>query len=141
MEDEIKEQYANEQRWKQIISYASALAIIICCVGLFGLAHFAALKRTKEIGIRKVLGASAINISRLLSKDFLKLVLLAIIIASPVAWYVMNSWLQNFNYRIDISWLDFIIAAVFALAIALITVSSQAFQAAIANPVKSLRTE
>jgi putative ABC transport system permease protein len=141
MEDEIKAQYANEQRWKQIISYASALAIIICCIGLFGLAHFATIKRTKEIGIRKVLGASAINISRLLSKDFLKLVLLAIVIASPIAWYAMNNWLQNFNYRIHISWSDFIIAAVIAIVIALITVSSQAFRAAIANPVKSLRTE
>jgi putative ABC transport system permease protein len=141
MEDEIKGQYSNDQRWKQVISYASALAIIICCIGLFGLTHFATLKRTKEIGIRKVLGASAINISKLLSKDFLQLVLLSIIIASPIAWYVMNNWLQNFNYRIHISWLDFIIAAAIALLIALITVSSQAFRAAISNPVKSLRSD
>jgi len=141
VEEDIKGQYANEQRWKQIISYASILAVIICCIGLFGLAHFETIKRTKEIGIRKVLGASAANISRLLSKDFLQLVLLAIIIASPIAWYAMNAWLQNFSYRIHISWLDFIIAAVIAFAVALITVSSQAFKTAIANPVKSLRTE
>jgi ABC-type antimicrobial peptide transport system permease subunit len=141
IDDEIKDQYGNEQRWKQIISYTSAVAIIICCIGLFGLAHFTTLNREKEIGIRKVLGASAINISRLLSQDFLKLVFLAIIIASPVAWYVMNNWLQNFSYRIYISWTDFLLAGVIALAIALITVSSQAFKAAIANPVDSLRME
>jgi putative ABC transport system permease protein len=140
-EDETQGQYANEQRWKQIISYSSVLAIIICCMGLFGLAHFATLNRTKEIGIRKVLGASVINICRLLSKDFLKLVLLSIIIASPIAWYAMNKWLQNFSYRIHISWLDFLIAAVIALLVAIITVSSQAFRAAISNPVKSLRTD
>ncbi|HMH33160.1 MAG TPA: FtsX-like permease family protein, partial [Puia sp.] len=141
MQDEISHQYASEQRWKQIISYASALAIGICCIGLFGLAHFSTLKRTKEIGVRKVLGASAINISRLLSQGFLKLVLLAIMIASPIAWYTMNHWLQNFSYRIIISWSDFIIPALIALIIALITVSSQTLKAAVANPVTSLRSE
>jgi putative ABC transport system permease protein len=140
-EDETREQFANEQRWKEIISYSSALAIIICCMGLFGLAHFSTLKRTKEIGIRKVLGATAINISRLLSMDFLKLVMLSIIIASPIAWYAMNTWLQDFYYRIHISWMDFVMAALIALLIALVTVSSQTIRAAISNPVKSLRTE
>jgi putative ABC transport system permease protein len=141
MDDEIRDQYTNEQRWKRIIGYASVLAIIICSIGLFGLAHFSTIKRTREIGIRKVLGASVINISTLLSKDFLQLVLLSVIIASPVAWYVMNKWLQNFNYRINVSWLDFTVAAVIALVIALITVSSQAVKAAGANPVESLRVE
>ena len=141
MQDEISHQYANEQRWKQIVGYASALAIGICCIGLFGLAHFSTLKRTKEIGMRKVLGASAINISRLLSQGFLKLVLLAITIASPIAWYIMNNWLQNFSYRIVISWSDFIIPALTALIIALITVSSLALKAAVANPVTTLRSE
>jgi len=141
LDDEIRDQYATEQRWKQIISYASGLAIIICSIGLFGLAHFSTIKRTREIGIRKVLGASVINISKLLSKDFLKLVLLSVIIASPVAWYVMNKWLQNFNYRISVSWLDLTMAAGTALVIALVTVSSQAVKAAGANPVESLRVE
>jgi putative ABC transport system permease protein len=141
MDDEIRDQYANEQRWKQIIGYASGLAIIICSIGLFGLAHFSTIKRTKEIGIRKVLGASVINISTLLSKGFLQLVFLSVIIASPVAWYVMNKWLENFNYRINVSWLDFTVAAVIALVITLITVSSQAVKAAGANPVESLRVE
>jgi putative ABC transport system permease protein len=141
MDDEIREQYTNEERWKQIIGYASGLAIIICSIGLFGLAHFSTINRTKEIGIRKVLGASVIHISTLLSKDFLQLVLLSVIIASPVAWYAMNKWLQNFNYRINVSWLDFTAAAAIALVIALITVSSQAVKAAGANPVESLRVE
>jgi putative ABC transport system permease protein len=141
MDDEIKDQYADEQRWRQIIGYSSGLAIIICSIGLFGLAHFSTIKRTREIGIRKVLGASVINISTLLSKDFLQLVLLSVIIAAPVAWYVMNKWLENFSYRINVSWLDFTGAAVIALVIALITVSSQALKAAGANPVESLRVE
>lgn len=141
LDDEIRDQYANEERWKQIIGYSSGLAIIICSLGLFGLAHFSTTKRTKEIGIRKVLGASVINISTLLSKDFLQLVLLSVLIASPVAWYAMNKWLQNFNYRTNISWLDFTAAAVIALVIALVTVSSQAVKAAGANPIESLRVE
>jgi putative ABC transport system permease protein len=141
MEDDIKEQYADEQRWKQIIGYASALAIVICCIGLFGLAHFSTLRRTKEVGIRKVLGASAMHISQLLSQDFLKLVILAILLASPIGWIAMDRWLKNFSYRIHISWMDFGAAAFIALIIALITVSSQAFRAAMANPVKSLRIE
>ncbi len=141
VDEEISNQYANEQRWKQIIGYASALAILICCIGLFGLTHFSAVRRTKEIGIRKVLGASAIKISWLLSEDFMKLVLLSIFIASPAAWYLMNNWLQNFNYRIHISLTDFTSAGVIALAIALITISTQTYKAAIGNQVNCLRTE
>ena len=117
------------------------LAIIIGCVGLFGLSAYTASQRIKEIGIRKVLGASVPDITKMLSKDFLKLVLIAIVVASPLAWWVMNKWLQDFAYRIHISWWIFVVAGAAALIIAMLTVSFQAIKAAIANPVKSLRTE
>jgi putative ABC transport system permease protein len=110
-------------------------------MGLFGLAAFSAEQRTKEIGIRKVLGAGVFNIVGLLSKTFIKLVLIASVIAFPIAWWTMNNWLEDFPYRINIGWWVFGIAAAAALAIALITVSFQAIKTAIANPVKSLRTE
>ena len=110
-------------------------------MGLFGLAAYTAERRTKEIGVRKVLGASVTGITTLLSKDFLKLVALSCLVAFPVAWWMMHSWLKNYEYRITISWLIFLIAGVAAILIALITVSFQAIKAAIANPVKSLRTE
>ena len=119
----------------------AALAIIISCLGLFGLAAYTAERRTKEIGVRKVLGASVSGIATLLSKDFLKLVSLSCIIAFPVAWWMMHSWLQNYQYRIEISWGIFLIAGLLAILIALTTVSFQAIKAAVANPVKSLRTE
>ena len=118
----------------------TVIAILISCLGLFGLATFSAEQRIKEIGVRKVFGASVTSIVALLSKDFLKLVAIAVIIASPLAWFVMNKWLQNFAYRINISWLVFVITMV-ALFIALLTISFQAIRAAISNPVKSLRTE
>ena len=117
------------------------ITIFISCMGLFGLAMFMAQTRTKEIGIRKVLGASVPEITVMLSSDFAKLVVLSILIASPIAWYLMNRWLQDFAYRTDISWWVFCIAGITALVIALVTVSSQAIKAAIVNPVKSLRTE
>ena len=123
------------------MNVAMGITIFISCMGLFGLGMFTAERRTKEIGIRKVLGASAANIAAMLSKDFVILVLIAIVIASPVAWYFMNQWLQDFAYRTDISWWVFVLAGIVALFIALITVSFQAIKAAIANPVKSLRTE
>jgi len=119
----------------------SALAILIACLGLFGLAAYAAEQRTKEIGIRKVLGATVSNITAMLSKDFLKLVVIAAIIAFPLAWWAMHSWLQDFAYRTTISWWVFIMAGVLAALIAVVTVSFQTIKAAIANPVKSLRTE
>jgi putative ABC transport system permease protein len=119
----------------------AVLAIIIACLGLFGLATYAAEQRIKEIGIRKVLGASVRGIIAMLSKDFLKLVVIASIIAFPIAWFAMNKWLQDFAYRINISWWVFVIASVVAILIALLTISYQAIRAAIANPVKSLRTE
>ncbi|HET9278020.1 MAG TPA: FtsX-like permease family protein, partial [Flavitalea sp.] len=114
---------------------------IICCLGLFGLAHLSTSRRVKEIGIRKVLGASSAHIVALLSADFLKLVVIAFVIAAPVSWTVMNNWLQDFAYRTSISWLVFASAGVIAILIALFTVSYQAVKAAIANPVKSLRME
>ena len=117
------------------------LAIIISCLGLFGLAAYTAERRTKEIGIRKALGASVAGITRLLSKDFLRLVFISSIIAFPLSWWFMHKWLQNYAYRVSINWWVFIVAGLLALVIALMTISFQSIRAAIANPVKSLRTE
>ena len=133
--------YSSEQRVAKIAITFSVLAILIACLGLFGLATYMAEQRTKEIGIRKVLGASVGNVVSMLSKDFLKLVTIAFCIAAPLAWWAMKNWLQDFAYRIDISWWIFGIAGVLALFIALFTISFQAIKAAVANPVKSLRTE
>jgi putative ABC transport system permease protein len=123
------------------VQYFTIIAILISCLGLFGLAAFSAEQRIKEIGVRKVLGASVGSIVSLLSKDFLKLVGIAILIASPVAWFAMNKWLQDFAYRTSIGWQVFLLTAGIALCIALLTVSFQAIRAAVANPIKSLRTE
>ncbi len=135
------EQYQHEAKWKDIITYAAILTILISCIGLFGLAALSAEKRKKEIGIRKVLGASVAIIVRKLSVDFLALVILAAITAAPVAWWVMNTWLQNYSYRINISWWMFGLAAMLVVFIALVTISFQSIKAATANPVKSLRSE
>ena len=124
-----------------ILSIFAGLTIFIACLGLFGLVTFTAEQRTKEIGIRKVLGATVPDVVGLLSKDFLKLVLIANVISWPLAWWAMSKWLQDFAYRINISWWIFLLAGLSALLIALITVSFQAIKAAIANPVKSLRSE
>ena len=141
LDDYFNQQYSNEQKFQKLFIIFATLAIIISCLGLFGLSSYTAIQRTKEIGIRKVLGASAVNITSILSKDFLQLVFIAVIIASPIAWIVMDKWLQNFAYRISIRWWIFLGGGVIAIVIALITVSFQAIKAAIANPVKSLRTE
>ena len=133
--------YEQEQRWQKIIGTATILSIFICCLGLFGLAHLAAQRRIKEIGVRKVLGATVASIASLLTKDFLKLVVISLVVASPLAWWVMNNWLQEFAYRITIGWWMFLLAGAGAIIIAMVTVSFQAIKAAIANPVKSLRTE
>jgi ABC-type antimicrobial peptide transport system permease subunit len=119
----------------------SILAVFVACLGLFGLAAFTAEQRDKEISIRKVLGASVSGIVKLLSIDFIKLVVVALIIAFPLAYYIMNNWLQDFAFRIDISWHPFVFTAVSALAIALLTVSFQAIKVALSNPIKSLKTE
>jgi putative ABC transport system permease protein len=141
LDDEFKSLYDTEQRAAQLFSIFSSLAILLACLGLFGLAAFTTVQRTKEIGVRKVLGANVRNITVLISKDFLKLVMIAAVIAFPVAWLVMNKWIESFAYRIDISIWVFIGAALTALLIALITVSFQVVKAAMANPVKSLRAE
>src|SRR5688500_16466098 len=115
--------------------------IFIACLGLFGLATYSAAQRTKEIGVRKVLGATVFNLSSLLSKDFLKLVLIANLIAFPVAWWAIDKWLQQYAYHIEVQWWVFLVAGIIAITIALITICYQAIKAALANPVKSLRTE
>jgi len=134
-------EYQQERKWQQIINAATVLSLLICCLGLFGLTHLATHMRVKEIGIRKVLGASISNITSLISKDFIKLVLIAVVVASPITWYFMNEWLQDFAYRITISWWMFAVAGLIAILVALFTISFQAIKAAIANPVKSLRSE
>jgi putative ABC transport system permease protein len=135
------EQYDKESKWKQIVTFSALLTIFISCIGLFGLATLSAERRKKEIGIRKVLGASVEGIVRKLSTDFVKLVIISAVIATPAAWWAMNKWLQNYPYRISINTWIFLFATLFVLAIALITVSFQAIKAAIANPVNSLRSE
>lgn len=141
LDRKLDQLYRSETRLLQIFGAFAALAIFIACLGLLGLAAFTARQRTKEIGIRKVLGATVANLVALLSKDFVKLVLLANLIAWPVAWYAMNQWLQNFTYRVEMSWWVFGLAGGLALMIALVTVSTQAMWAALTNPVDSLRYE
>ena len=141
LDESFNEMYQSEQRVGKIAIIFSTLAILIACLGLFGLATFIAEQRTKEIGIRKVLGASVQGIVRLLSKDFLKLVAIAFVIAAPLSVWIMNRWLSDFTYRIPLSWWIVGSAGVLALLIALATVSFQAIKAAIANPAKSLHAE
>ena len=133
--------YDKEQKTEQLMNTAMLIAIFISCMGLFGLATFTAQQRVKEIGIRKVLGASVGNIVSMLSKDFVLLIVIAILIASPIAYYFMYQWLQDFAYRIPISAWVFLLSGAGAIIIALITVSFQAIKAAVANPVRSLRSE
>ncbi|MBC7774639.1 MAG: ABC transporter permease [Phycisphaerae bacterium] len=141
VDDEFDQQYRVEQRIGSILGAFAGFAIFIACLGLFGLATFMAEQRTKEIGIRKVLGASVAGITGLLAKDFLKLVFISIVLASPVAYYFMQRWLADFAYRIDIQWWVFVAAALAAATIAFLTVGFQSIRAALANPVKSLRSE
>ena len=141
LDEQFDKLYSAETRTGKIFYAFALLAIGLACLGLLGLVTFSAQQRTKEIGIRKVLGASVIGIVTLLSKDFLRLIAIATVIAIPVSWWAMNKWLQDFAYRVNISWQIFLIAGVIALLIALITLSFQAIRAAIVNPVKSLRTE
>jgi ABC-type antimicrobial peptide transport system permease subunit len=141
MDDDYQALYVSEMRVAALSRYFAVLAILISCLGLFGLAAFTAQKRQKEIGIRKVLGATVSDVSIMLSGDFLKLVFFAVVIALPVAWWAMNKWLEGFSDRVTIDWWVFIVPAITALLLALITVSFQSIKAAIANPVKSLRAE
>jgi ABC-type antimicrobial peptide transport system permease subunit len=141
VDQEFDQYFKAETLIGKLAGVFATLAIIISCLGLFGLAAYMAERRTKEIGIRKVLGATATGLARLLSKDFLQLVSISCIIAFPIAWWMMHKWLSDYEYRIHISWWIFLAAGILAILIALLTVSFQAIKAAIANPVKSLRTE
>jgi putative ABC transport system permease protein len=141
LDEDLQRQYESEQRLGRIVTIASVFSILIACLGLFGLATLAVARRTKEIGVRKVLGASVPSIVNLLAKDFLKLVLVAIVIASPLAWWAMQRWLQAFAYKIDIHWWVFALAGLLAVSVAFLTVSFQSVKAALMNPVKSLRSE
>ncbi len=141
VDDEYAKKFENEERIATLAGFFAILAIFISCLGLFGLASFMAEARTKEIGVRKVLGASVLNLWGLLSKDFVVLVVIAFVIATPIAWYFLNNWLQQYQYRTEISWWIFAVSGAGALIITLLTVSFQSIKAALMNPVKSLRSE
>jgi putative ABC transport system permease protein len=140
-DEEYARKFASEERTGKLASIFAALAIFISCLGLFGLASFVAEQRTKEIGIRKVLGATVINLWRMLSKDFVALVLIACALSVPLSYYLMDEWLQKYPYRITLTVWTFLITCIAALTITLFTVSFQAIRAAISNPVRSLRSE
>lgn len=141
LDKDIDNQYRDKENFSRMIGYFAVAAILLSCSGLFSLAFFLAVKRTKEIGIRKVLGADISTIMVLLSADFIKLVLLSALIASPVAWWLMHNWLQSFAYRISIAWWTFAAATLLAVLVAFITISFQSIKAALINPVDSLRSE
>jgi len=141
VDEEYARNFDSEQRTKTLAGLFASLAILISCLGLFGLSAYVAESRIKEIGVRKVLGASSASIAKLLSVDFIKLVIISIVIATPVAWYAMDKWLQDYTYRISIGWAIFVMAGLLAIVIALATVSFQSIKAALANPVQSLRSE
>jgi len=141
-EDEAyNKQFLAQQRFGSLFICFSVLAILISCLGLLGLSAFSTAQRKKEIGIRKVMGASVTSIAALLSKDFVQLVFIALVIASPLAWLAMHTWLQDFAYRVNISWWVFVLSGAAAILIALVTVSFQSVKAALVNPVKSLKSE
>jgi ABC-type antimicrobial peptide transport system permease subunit len=141
LDDSLDQMYKTDQRTGKLFNYFAGIAIFISCLGLFGLATFATSQRIKEIGVRKVLGASITNIITLLTADFLKIVLIAILLAVPIAWFTMNRWLEDYAYRVGLQWWVFAIAGILAIMIALFTVSFQSIKAALTNPVKSLKTE
>jgi putative ABC transport system permease protein len=141
LDENFEAMYLSEDKLRSLLWVFTGIAIFIGCLGLFGLAAYAAERRRKEVGIRKVLGASTESVVLLLSKNFIILIVISLCIASPIAWIFMNKWLQDFAYRVNINWWVFAIAAGAAIAIAFITVSFQAIKAAVANPVESLRTE
>jgi len=141
LDDHFDEQYKADKRFGQVFGLFTSLAILVACLGLFGLASFTTLQRTKEIGIRKVLGASVTNILRLLYREFAFLLLIAFVIAAPIAWLSVSKWLQGYAFRINIQWTYFVLPFAAIVLVALITVSFQSVRAAMANPVKSLRTE
>jgi ABC-type antimicrobial peptide transport system permease subunit len=140
-DDDYAEKFSDEERIGNLATFFAILAIFISCLGLFGLASFVAEQRTKEIGVRKVLGATVTNVWQMLSKDFVVLVLISCAIAIPLAWYFLYGWLERYEYRTEISWWVFTIAVSGAMIITLLTISFQAIKAGLANPVKSLRSE
>lgn len=141
LDEQFDQQYRAEERFGKLFFNFAVLAIFISCLGLLGLASYSTMQRTKEIGIRKVMGASVANILSLLSRDFLLLVVISFFVAAPVAWYFMQQWLKDFAYRTDIAWWIFAAAGVLAVIVAITTISFMAIRAAVANPVKTLRTE
>lgn len=141
LDDDYNKLYQSEIRLGKVLNIFATIAILLAALGLFGLSAYTIQQRTKEIGIRKVLGASVPNVITLLSKDFLTLVIIASLIAFPIAWWAMNKWLEDFVYRVSIGWWIFLISGIIAVVISLLTVSFLAVKAAVANPVKSLRTE
>jgi len=141
LDENFDKLYESEQRQATLFTSFACIAIFIACLGLLGLSAFAISQRIKEIGVRKVLGASTQSIVSLLSKDFLRLVVVAAVFAFPIAWYAMHNWLKDFAYRTDIHWWVFVIAGILAALVAFVTVSLQAIKAAVSNPVNSLRTE
>jgi ABC-type antimicrobial peptide transport system permease subunit len=141
VDENVKKWYIEERRLSKISRIFTTLAILISCLGLFGLVSYVAEQKKKEIGIRKVLGASVKTVVKMLTTDFLKLVVIAFVIASPLAYYLMQKWLQDFEYRIEIKWWVFVLAGMLALIITILTVSFQAIKAALKNPVSNLRTE
>jgi putative ABC transport system permease protein len=141
LDQTISNQYNAEIKTQKIFTFFAGLAIFIACIGLFGLAAYACQQRMRELSVRKVLGASASSLVTLLSKNFIKLIVIALVIAFPIAWYLMHRWLQDFTYRIQMSWLSFALAAGMSLGIALLTLSFQTIKASLANPINSLRSE
>jgi len=141
LDEDFNRMYQSEMKMGQILNVFAGMAILLACLGLFGLSSYAAQQRIKEIGIRKVLGASLLQLASILSKDFIKLAMVAFLIAAPIAWWVMSGWLQNFNYRVNLSWWIFVVAGFLSLIIALMTVSIQAIKAALSNPVKNLKAD
>ncbi|MCB0267787.1 MAG: FtsX-like permease family protein, partial [Calditrichaeota bacterium] len=141
LNDRFDQMYRAEKRLGDVFNVFAMIAIFIACLGLFGLAAFTAEQRTKEIGVRKVLGASVPGVVGLLTKDFIKLVCIAFLVASPIAWYIMNMWLADFAFRTEISWWVFALAGAIATVIAMLTISYQAIRTALSNPVKTLRYE
>jgi putative ABC transport system permease protein len=139
LDEDFNKMYQSEMRMGQILNVFAGMAILLACLGLFGLSSYAAQQRIKEIGIRKVLGASLMQLASILSRDFVKLALVAFLIACPLAWWVMSDWLQNFDYRVGLSWWIFVVAGSVSLLIAIITVSIQAFRVAMTNPVSNLK--
>jgi putative ABC transport system permease protein len=141
MQELVGEQYNLLSGILRITNYVALLTIAIACMGMLGLIALSTRRRVKEIGIRKVLGASVLDITTLISKDFVKIILIAILIATPIAWYIMQIWLQDFAYQIKIQWWMFALAGILAVLISLITISVLAIKAAIANPIEALRSE